>query len=451
MRVRIMSLAIVGFLLSQSDAADAVITAETQKQIEGILAAYRANRAKITDLKIIGVQHFASDDRGAPSKGERQFTYYQLGSNRRLDYTYPPGQTFMPIFAGQTTRYAQRAGRAVCYEVSNRLAGVMRQGEFEETVGMFVEDCLEPSTGNAGDKIEHLMAGKQGGDWRFDVVPVKQNDAALLRVTAKRGDETAYAWFFDPSRGYQVVQASFMQTFRGGEGRLSRSAVYDVREIASGLWWNVDATRELVVRNPGEAEQRITMTQRVSEIQANTGQLSEDLFTDAALGVPKDMTIHDFSKKDQSQLLVERLVGKPAPDFTLSDLSGKSWQLSKLRGKAVLLTFSTLHCGPCVALAPYLTEWHDQLADKGLVVLTVYADESKATPAIAQFVKEKGLKHPALVDGAEVSRRYNVRGYPTNFLIDRNGVIIHAEVGFAGRERVGKRLEQLLQANGSTM
>ncbi len=448
MRVRILSLVMAGVLLSQSYAADPVITDETQKQIERILAAYRANRAKITDLKIVGVQHFVCDDQGTLSKGDMQFTYYQLGSNRRLDHTYSPAQTFR-VFAGQTARYALRAGRAICYEVSNHLAGVMREGEFERRVAWFVEDCLEPSTGcwNAADEIERLMASKQGGDWRFDVVPVEQNDAALLRVTAKRGDEIAYAWFFDPSRGHQVVKASLL---RGG-GQLSRSAVYDVREIAPGLWWNVDATRERVIRNPGEAEHRTTISCRVSQIQANTGQLSEDLFTDVALGVPKDMTIHDFSKKGQSQLLVERLVGKPAPDFTLSDLSGNSWQLSKLRGKAVLLTFSTLHCGPCRAEAPYLTEWHDQLGNKGLVVLTVYADKSKATPAIAKFVKEKSLRHPALVDGAEISRRYNVRAYPTNFFIDSKGIIVHVECGFPGRERVDKRLRELLQANRSSM
>jgi len=41
-------------------------------------------------------------------------------------------------------------------------------------------------------------------------------------------------------------------------------------------------------------------------------------------------------------------LGRPAPDFKLTDLNGNSVALSSMRGKVVLLDFWSISCGPCI-------------------------------------------------------------------------------------------------------
>src|SRR5207247_8202601 len=51
--------------------------------------------------------------------------------------------------------------------------------------------------------------------------------------------------------------------------------------------------------------------------------------------------------------------GTPAPDFRLPRLDGRGdLSLEELRGRRVLLVFSSPHCGPCDALAPALEKFH---------------------------------------------------------------------------------------------
>ena len=76
-------------------------------------------------------------------------------------------------------------------------------------------------------------------------------------------------------------------------------------------------------------------------------------------------------------------VGKPAPDFRLSDLAGEEVNLSDFEGKPVLLNFWAGWCRPCKEEMPYLQQVYEEWSDRGLVVLTVGRD----TPAALAGLK----------------------------------------------------------------
>lgn len=120
-------------------------------------------------------------------------------------------------------------------------------------------------------------------------------------------------------------------------------------------------------------------------------------------------------------------IDAPAPDFELISLSGEGTALEDFRGKVVLLNFWATWCGPCRLEMPAFQARFDSLGDD-LSVVAVNFDEAESD--VQAFVDELGLTFDVLLDpGAEVQRLYQVRGYPTSYLIDQDGVVRIIHIG----------------------
>jgi thiol-disulfide isomerase/thioredoxin len=147
-----------------------------------------------------------------------------------------------------------------------------------------------------------------------------------------------------------------------------------------------------------------------------------------------------FSGIDES----EALIGKPAPDFELKDLSGNIVKLSGLKEKVVLLNFWATWCGPCKNEIPYLEEIYNKYKAQGLVILGVN-DEAEHN-LVRNFAKEN-ISYPILVDAQSVFETYKVRGIPNNFYIDKEGLIRFHSVGFGpGMEKeIENQIKRLLE------
>ena len=114
--------------------------------------------------------------------------------------------------------------------------------------------------------------------------------------------------------------------------------------------------------------------------------------------------------------------GTPAPDFRLPRLDGRGdLTLSELRGKRVLLVFSSPDCGPCDTLAPELEKFHRRHPEMQLVMI------SKGEPKNNRAkVKEHGLTFPVVLQQQwEISRRYAMFATPIAYLLDEAGTVEH--------------------------
>ena len=134
--------------------------------------------------------------------------------------------------------------------------------------------------------------------------------------------------------------------------------------------------------------------------------------------------------------------GTPAPDFRLPRLDGRGeLSLSELRGKRVMLVFSSPHCGPCNTLVPELERQHREHPELEMVMI------SKGEPKENRAkVKEYNLTFPIVLQPQwEVSRRYAIFATPVAYLIDEQGVIVHDAA--AGVEAI----EELIATAGRTM
>ncbi len=126
---------------------------------------------------------------------------------------------------------------------------------------------------------------------------------------------------------------------------------------------------------------------------------------------------------------VPTFVGTSAPAFTLPKLDGSSWDSSsKPANGTLLLVFFETDCPTCALALPYLNRLHTELADLGNVCVAVSQDDLASTRKFCALV---GLEFPVLCDGnLDVSRLYDPVTVPAFFLLDADGTIQQAEVGF---------------------
>jgi len=136
------------------------------------------------------------------------------------------------------------------------------------------------------------------------------------------------------------------------------------------------------------------------------------------------------------------VVGAPAPDFTLNELGGGQVTLSSFNGQVVLINFWATWCGPCELEMPGIEAQYQAVKDQGFTVLAVNLDEPDTL--VSDFVTRLGLSFPILLDpGATVNDLYRVRGYPTTYIVDREGVIVQVHVGYMNEGQLTGYLAKL--------
>ncbi|MGE5559110.1 MAG: TlpA family protein disulfide reductase [Bacillota bacterium] len=119
----------------------------------------------------------------------------------------------------------------------------------------------------------------------------------------------------------------------------------------------------------------------------------------------------------------------PAPDLKLPDLRGRPVDLSKLRGRAVLVDFWGTWCQSCCAEMPVLDRIHRKYKDRGFVLVAVAVefdrDRARELEAVKRRVAELGISFPVALgdDSAVKSFGGKLENFPQAYLIDGKGRI----------------------------
>lgn len=118
--------------------------------------------------------------------------------------------------------------------------------------------------------------------------------------------------------------------------------------------------------------------------------------------------------------------GDKAPDFTINEAGGKSYKLSDLRGKVVMLQFTASWCSVCRTEMPFIEKdiW---LAKKGEGLIVLGIDRDEPVEKVLKFKKDIGVTYPLVLDpGADIFGLFaeKAAGVTRNVIIDRSGKII---------------------------
>jgi peroxiredoxin len=132
-------------------------------------------------------------------------------------------------------------------------------------------------------------------------------------------------------------------------------------------------------------------------------------------------------------------------DFTLTDLSGKSWTLQHLHGKVVLVNFWATWCPPCRKEMPDLESLYHRFQQEGFVILAI-SDEDLAK--VKPFIAERNITYPVLLDpGRKANDLFEVQGIPKSFVYDREGKLVSESIDMRTQKQF---LEMLTHAGLSS-
>jgi len=118
--------------------------------------------------------------------------------------------------------------------------------------------------------------------------------------------------------------------------------------------------------------------------------------------------------------------GDQAPDFVINEAGGKSYKLSDLKGRVVMLQFTASWCSVCRKEMPFIEEeiWKPG-KESGLAVIGIDRDEP--LEKVLKFKKDIGVTYPLALDpDADIFGLYALKeaGVTRNVIIDRTGKIV---------------------------
>ncbi|MFO1010781.1 MAG: redoxin domain-containing protein [Planctomycetota bacterium] len=130
-------------------------------------------------------------------------------------------------------------------------------------------------------------------------------------------------------------------------------------------------------------------------------------------------------KKDEKPATAE--IGKPAPDFTLTDVNGKSVKLSDYKGKIVVLEWFNQDCPYCQYVygdTGPLKDLPERMTKQGIVWLSINTGNSANAEAAKKFMEAHKMTTPMLLDAdGKVGTAYAAKTTPHCYVIDEKGVL----------------------------
>jgi peroxiredoxin len=145
--------------------------------------------------------------------------------------------------------------------------------------------------------------------------------------------------------------------------------------------------------------------------------------------------------------------GKPAPEFKVKDLDGKEVALADYKGKVVFVNFWATWCDPCRIEIPWLIDMQAKYGSRGFTVVGVAMDE-EGKSAVAPFIAKERfdvngqqlpMSYPIWLGTDEVADKFGgILGYPTSFLISRDGKVVAKFQGLKSSDELEKAIEAQL-------
>ncbi|MEO6613038.1 MAG: TlpA disulfide reductase family protein [Chitinophagaceae bacterium] len=120
--------------------------------------------------------------------------------------------------------------------------------------------------------------------------------------------------------------------------------------------------------------------------------------------------------------------GKKFDAFSANDMNGNLVDTKQLKGKVLVINFWFTTCPPCKQERPYLNQIVDDYKlDPNVVFLAVALDKKEQ---LEPYLKEHEFKYRVIPDGRKIADLYNIPGYPTQVIVDKEGKVAFHTVSY---------------------
>jgi Flp pilus assembly protein TadD/peroxiredoxin len=321
-----------------------------------------------------------------------------------------------------------------------------RDGTFSEVSGAIGLDFPDDSRSFVLADLDH--------DGRLEVI-LKNRNAPQLRVLRNAMADLGHSIAFhlrgqksnrDAIGAAVTIEAGThrqIKYLQAGSGFLSQHT----KELFFGVAEVQDAVRA-TVRWPSGLNQtfeNLPVDHRI-EIQEGSDDFQAKPF---AVLPPSYARAGEPQKLEPLPSSVETWLIEPlrAPDFSLPELAGKTWDLPSFRGGPLLLNFWSTTSPSCGQQMRLLLQSRSSLASSGLRIVGINVDDPRDGQIVQTFVTKQGLSFPTLLATPEVAGVYNIvyrhlfdrrrdLPLPTSFLLNKDGMIVKVYQGPVSPERL---------------
>lgn len=147
----------------------------------------------------------------------------------------------------------------------------------------------------------------------------------------------------------------------------------------------------------------------------------------------------------------------PAPELqgVTGWINTEPFTLASLGGKVVLIDFWTYTCVNCIRTFPYLRQWHEKYANKGLVIVGVHSPEfefEKIRENVVKAAQTHGLTYRIVQDDdLKTWRAYDNHYWPAKYLIDKHGMVRYTHFGEGEYPEIEEKIRALLTEAGFSL
>ena len=132
------------------------------------------------------------------------------------------------------------------------------------------------------------------------------------------------------------------------------------------------------------------------------------------------------------------------PEFALEDVEGHVFHMSDAKGTVRLVDFWATWCAPCREEIPMFKDLHAAYSAKGFTLVGIAMDD-EGLEVVKPYVDEMKIPYLTLLGNEGVAQSFGgVFGFPSKFLVDREGRIVDSWVGVVPRDVLEKRIVSLL-------
>ena len=153
--------------------------------------------------------------------------------------------------------------------------------------------------------------------------------------------------------------------------------------------------------------------------------------------------ILNLVERAKGELKKRESLGKPL-DISFTALGGEKIDLSKMKGKVVIVDFWATWCGPCIAVLPELKEVYQEFNPQGLEIVGISLDSDEGK--LKKFTKDNDMPWPQYYDGLgwqnRLAMKFGVGSIPAMWIVDKDGNLADMNAGSDLPGKVKKFLAQ---------